>query len=87
MTGNRTPLDSEEREKIRTDLGRTLVVEAGAGTGKTQSLIGRIVSLVTGGEASLDSVAAITFTRYAASELRDRVRSRLEEHSRSPSTK
>ena len=84
MSENRTPLDSEAREKIRTDLGRTLVVEAGAGTGKTRSLIERIVSLITRGEASLDSIAAITFTRYAASELRDRVRSRLEEHSRSP---
>ena len=83
MTGNRTPLDLEAREKIRIDLGRTLVVEAGAGTGKTQSLVERIVSLVTRGEASLDRIAAITFTRYAASQLRDRVRSRLEEHSRS----
>ena len=78
MSATRTPLDAAARERIGGDLDRTLVVEAGAGTGKTQSLIERIVSLISRGEATLDRVAAITFTRSAASELRDRVRSELE---------
>jgi len=79
MTGTPTPLDAGAREKIRTALAETLVVEAGAGTGKTQSLVGRIVSIVARDEAPLDRIAAITFTRFAASQLRDRVRSQLEE--------
>ena len=56
-------------------------MEASAGTGKTASLVGRVVSLVRTGRATLDRVAAITFTEAAAAELRDRVREKLEEAS------
>lgn len=66
-------------------LGRTLFVEAGAGSGKTTSLVGRIVALVSSGEVELRHVAAITFTEKAAAELRDRVRSRIEEELRQSS--
>ncbi|HUC05213.1 MAG TPA: UvrD-helicase domain-containing protein, partial [Acidimicrobiales bacterium] len=48
-----------------------------AGSGKTQSLVERIVSLVRQGTPVAD-VAAITFTEAAAAELRDRVTERIE---------
>jgi ATP-dependent exoDNAse (exonuclease V) beta subunit len=54
------------------DLDRTLFVEAGAGTGKTKSLVDRIVALVKAGHP-MRGIAAITFTEAAASELRDRI--------------
>jgi ATP-dependent exoDNAse (exonuclease V) beta subunit len=60
------------------DLSSTLFVEAGAGSGKTASLVTRLLALVTSGEAELTEVAAITFTEKAATELRDRIRARLE---------
>jgi ATP-dependent helicase/nuclease subunit A len=70
--------DGEARGRIAEALGDTLFVEAGAGSGKTRELVGRIVNLVITGTAGIDAVAAITFTEKAASELRDRVRRQLE---------
>ncbi len=64
------PVDDEARERVRSDLDATLVVVAGAGTGKTTALVGRIVELVRTGRASLRDIAAITFTEAAAAELR-----------------
>ena len=55
------------------------MVVAGAGTGKTTALVGRIVELVRSGQASLREIAAITFTEAAAAELRQRVREKIEE--------
>jgi ATP-dependent exoDNAse (exonuclease V) beta subunit len=57
---------------LTADLDRTLFVEAGAGTGKTKSLVDRIVALVQAGH-SMRGIAAITFTEAAAAELRDRI--------------
>jgi ATP-dependent exoDNAse (exonuclease V) beta subunit len=72
-------VDQAARERIRTDLGTTLFVEAGAGSGKTTALVGRVLALVTSGEVELAEIAAITFTEKAGAELRDRVRRALEE--------
>ena len=71
------PADQADRDAVRHDLDRTLFVEAGAGTGKTTALVGRIVSLVRD-EVPLREIAAITFTEAAAAELRDRVRTELQ---------
>ena len=72
------PQDQEARDRIQEALDENLFVEAGAGTGKTSSLVDRMLGLVASGRATLDRVAAITFTEAAAAELRDRVREALE---------
>ena len=54
-----------------------MLVEAAAGTGKTTALVDRIVALVTAGKCPLDQVAAVTFTRQAAAELRERLQAKL----------
>ena len=72
------PRDEEVRRRIRRSLEESLFVEAGAGTGKTASLVDRVLTLVTSGTATLDRIAVITFTEAAAVELRDRIRERLE---------
>ena len=72
------PKDQEARARIAESLGETLFVEAGAGTGKTTSLVSRIMNLVETGAAKMDGIAAITFTEAAAAELRERVRDELE---------
>lgn len=72
-----TPPDEAERNRIRSDLDATLFVEAGAGAGKTSSLVARIVNLVRSG-VPITGIAAITFTEKAAAELRSRTRQRLE---------
>lgn len=70
-------VDHEARSRITTDLGHRLAVDAGAGSGKTTSLVGRIVSLVSNDRLPMASIAAITFTEAAAAELRLRVREAL----------
>ena len=78
------PHDQEQRDRITANLDETLFVEAGAGTGKTEALVSRIVALITTGRATISSMAAITFTELAAAELRERVRSRLLSRMESP---
>jgi ATP-dependent helicase/nuclease subunit A len=76
------PSDQVQRDRILTDLDSTLFVEAGAGTGKTASLVERILRLVATGRAEMRRIAAITFTEKAAAELRDRVREEMEKAAR-----
>lgn len=73
-----TPVDQEARERARRDHATSLVLEAGAGTGKTTLLIDRIECLILSGHASLEEIAAVTFTENAATTLKLRLRERLE---------
>ena len=79
------PVDQAARDAIRNDLGTTLLVEAAAGTGKTTSLVSRMVNLVRRGVAPASSIAAITFTVKAAAQLRERFQEELEKALRSAS--
>jgi ATP-dependent exoDNAse (exonuclease V) beta subunit len=79
MTEGTLPPDQSARDRITNDLETTLFVEAGAGSGKTKSLVDRVISLVSSGTAELRSIAAITFTEKAGAELRDRLRRELQE--------
>ncbi|WP_276033579.1 ATP-dependent helicase [Mycobacterium alsense] len=54
-----------------------LVVIAGAGAGKTETMAARVVWLVANGYAQPGQVLGLTFTRKAAGQLLRRVRSRL----------
>lgn len=65
--------DALERSRVLTELDKTLLVEAAAGTGKTSLIAGRVVMLMLYG-APPRSIAAITFTELAASELSLRIR-------------
>jgi len=72
--------DREERELVTSLLDRNLMVEAAAGTGKTTAMIGRMLALLGSGACRhIRHMAAITFTRKAAAEIRGRFRSSLEE--------
>ncbi len=73
-----TPKDDAVRQRITHSLDETLFVEAGAGTGKTTSLVSRVVNLIAQGKTTPDKIAAITFTEAAAAELRERVRAELQ---------
>ncbi|MCX6483122.1 MAG: ATP-dependent DNA helicase [Mycobacterium sp.] len=54
-----------------------LVVVAGAGAGKTETMAARVVWLVANGYADPGQVLGLTFTRKASGQLLRRVRSRL----------
>ena len=62
----------------RHDTAATLFVEAGAGSGKTKSLVDRVLTLVLRDGVPLTSIAAVTFTEKAGAELRDRLRAAFE---------
>ena len=49
------PPDDSDRQRIRNDLDHTLFVEAGAGAGKTSSLVDRVVNLVETGVPITDT--------------------------------
>jgi ATP-dependent exoDNAse (exonuclease V) beta subunit (contains helicase and exonuclease domains) len=71
--------DQQARQRICDDLDTSLIVEAAAGTGKTTALIGRILSGIINGRVSLGNVVAVTFTEFAAGELKLRLRSAIED--------
>jgi ATP-dependent helicase/nuclease subunit A len=69
---------SEQITAIETQ-GRPLVVEAGAGTGKTWALVQRFIYLLEENQDwPLQSIVAITFTEKAAREMRTRLRREIE---------
>jgi ATP-dependent helicase/nuclease subunit A len=70
--------DQGVRDRIRDDLGTTLVIEAAAGTGKTTALVNRIVSVIGSGQGELARIVAVTFTEKAAGELKLRLRAEIE---------
>src|SRR5258705_11363672 len=75
-------LTSTQQEAIASR-GNVLVV-AGAGTGKTSTLVERCLDCLLHEKppASLDEILMVTFTDAAAAEMRQRIRLRLEEQSK-----
>ncbi len=92
MRGRSAPsreTDAAARLAAQTEFGRPLAVEAGAGTGKTATLVARVVAWCVGegwelaaregggavaiAARVLDGVVAITFTEDAAAEMAQRV--------------
>ncbi len=71
--------DRDARRTATTVFDRNLVVEAGAGTGKTSLLVERLLVALGAGLADASSFAAITFTEKAAAEMRERLAAGLEE--------
>jgi ATP-dependent helicase/nuclease subunit A len=76
------PPDDKDRKAAIAARGVNVLVDAGAGTGKTTILVKRLVEMVAPAEDAtpavpLDRIAAVTFTRKAAGELKLRIRERL----------
>jgi DNA helicase-2/ATP-dependent DNA helicase PcrA len=67
---------AQQVEVIEAPMSPLLVV-AGAGSGKTETMTGRVVWLVANGFVEPDQVLGLTFTRKAATELSERIGARL----------
>jgi len=76
------PPDQKERDAIVKRLDTTMLVEASAGAGKTRSMVDRMIALLREGKCRIETLAAITFTRKAAAELRARFQVALEKAAR-----
>ncbi|MCE2560117.1 MAG: UvrD-helicase domain-containing protein, partial [Acidobacteria bacterium] len=72
------PADEAARARIREALDESQLVEAAAGTGKTTVLVERLVAILEQGRGTVDGLAAVTFTRKAAGELKLRLRQALD---------
>jgi ATP-dependent helicase/nuclease subunit A len=73
--------DQAQRDAAVAERERNVLIDAGAGTGKTTILVDRLVEMIapTGAGAAIPigRIAAITFTRKAAGDLRLRIREQL----------
>lgn len=69
--------DANARKTISEAVKLNLMVEAGAGSGKTEEMAKRILALIGTGYRRINEIVAITFTRKAANELRERIRTLL----------
>lgn len=67
---------TKDQRSSALERGRDVIVTAGAGSGKTRTLVARYASLLADG-LSPRSVVAITFTKKAAREMRSRLREAL----------
>src|ERR1700733_12191465 len=73
------PTDSltpSQRQAV--DARGNVLVMAGAGTGKTKTLVARCLDCLETERASLDELLVVTFTEAAAAEMRQRLRRELE---------
>ena len=80
-TPHLAPLPDQGARSYAVDPTQNVVLEASAGTGKTRVLVERYVNLLRAG-VEPDHILAITFTRKAAAEMRQRIVDRLKEASR-----
>src|ERR1019366_7765830 len=76
------PADQDQRDAVIAERSRNVVVDAGAGTGKTTLIVRRLVEMVAPQDdhmaaIPLGRIVAVTFTSKAAGELRLRVREEI----------
>ena len=75
------PLDGEQRKSIY-DPARFNLVVAGAGSGKTTTILGKILYLLQSGFASPPEILVLSFTHDSATELRERFCANIIKHLR-----
>lgn len=62
-----------DEQALSLDIEKNIALHAGAGSGKTRVLTRRFLRLLLEGNAKVDDIVAITFTKKAALEMKERV--------------
>src|SRR5215510_14222561 len=79
--GRKAAPDQAQRDAALSERRRNVLIDAGAGTGKTTILVDRLVEMLAPSTREqpvpIERMAAITFIRKAAGELRLRIRERI----------
>ena len=71
-------MSSNDRQRqLEETLEGTIVVDAGPGTGKTRTIVERYVNLVCKPDVSPNDILMLTFTRNAAKEMNERIKTKL----------
>lgn len=66
-----------EQQLVITDRGCNMLVSAAAGSGKTTTMVGRILHLLVQDHAAIDKMLIVTFTNAAASAMKAKLQSEL----------
>lgn len=69
---------NDSQRRIAEQMEGMMVVDAGPGTGKTSTIVQRYVNLISREDVEPSDVLLLTFTRNAATEMENRIRSELQ---------
>lgn len=69
---------TKEQERIVNHQSGNILVSASAGSGKTHTMIERVIKLVTERKAEVKEILAVTFTEMAALEMKEKLKKALE---------
>ncbi|MDD3413206.1 MAG: helicase-exonuclease AddAB subunit AddA [Lachnospiraceae bacterium] len=72
---------TKEQQNVIETMDRNLLVAAAAGSGKTAVLVARIINIITNPQKPIDvdHLLVVTFTKAAASEMRERIENAIQE--------
>lgn len=67
-----------DQQKAISQRNKNIIISAAAGSGKTRVLVDRVISLMLDEKVPIDKMIIVTFTNKASIEMKDRIRSSLE---------
>jgi ATP-dependent helicase/nuclease subunit A len=73
---------TKEQQQVVTTTGKNLLVSASAGSGKTYTMIKRILHLISNEKANIKDMLIVTFTNAAASEMKQKIYENIAEQAK-----